>query len=203
MFPFILLAVILVLEVAFFIGFFFYTSRMSPLKFDLYCEKLVKHFAKRNKLLCLTRLNISNFERNRISVNHIIFGKKYIYLISDFKLNGFVYGGKDDKSWIYYNRHEKKNKYIVNLNELANQNIKEVSALLGVNSDPFKSICLISNNCDFNLKNQDKQTNHVVHFMGLCRKIRKLEKSNIDSLDKEQIYEEYTKIKETNDQYFE
>lgn len=197
---FILLAVLLVATIIFFVVAALYLNNISKLKYDFYCEKLVKRIAKRRKLLSSTRLNIANFDSNKINVNHIIFGKKYIYLISDFKFNGFVYGDASDKSWIYYNRREKKNKYIVNLNELANENIDEISALLGINRDPFISICLISNNCDFKLKNQDLKANHLVHYFGLRRKIRKLEKSDIDSLDENQIYEEYNTIEEANKQ---
>lgn len=197
---FILLAVLLVAAIIFFIAVAVFLSHISVSKFDFYCEKLVKRIAKKSNLLSLTNLNITNFDSNNIRINHVIFGKKYIYLISDFKLNGFVHGDVNDKSWIYYNRKEKKHKYIVNLNELADENINQMSSLLGINSDPFSSICLISNNCDFRIKNQNLKTNHMVHYLSLGRKIRKLEKSKIDSLDEKQIYEEYKTIEEASKQ---
>ena len=198
---FILLILLFLLELATFIGSLFYLSRISREKYDSLCEKIVKRFAKRNHLLSLTKLNLYDFEQNHINVDHILFGKKYIYLITDFKLDGFVYGDAYDKSWIYYNRHQKSNKYITNLNDLANQNIKDVAGLLGINSDPFVSVCLISSNCDFKLKNQEQQLNHFTHFFSLKKRIKQLETSPIDSLDKEQIYEEFKTIEEANKQY--
>ena len=192
------LVLLLILVVMFAIIFAIFLSKISPEKYSKFCAKKVRNLARKKSLLYLDDVNLVNFDKEHIYVDQIIFGKKYIYLVTDIKLNGFVSGDACDNSWIYYNRKEKKHKYIANLNELAKDNIKEVSTLLGVDSAPFVSICLISNNCDFKIKNQNRNESHIVHFLSLKRKIRHLEKSKINSLDEEQIYEEYKRVKETN-----
>ncbi len=200
MFLFIFLAVLLVIAIVFFITFPLLTVHMSNEQFASYCERKVNRIARRRNLLRITNLAISRFDSEKIYVDHIIFGKKYIYLITNIKLKGFVVGEENDKSWIHYNYSKKKARYISNLNELSNKNIQEFADILRINSDFFVSICLIPNNCDFKIKGSKKASNHIVHYFSLARKIRKFEHAKINALDKEQIYEQYTRIKETNEQ---
>lgn len=195
---FILLAILLVLAIIFFTVFPILTIKMSNEQYAKFCSRKVKRIAKRYSLPEISDLNILSYGGEKIYVNHVIFGKKYIYLITPIKLKGFVVGEENDESWIHYNYSKKHAKYISNLNELANKSISEFASILGVNKDPFKSIMLIPNNCDFKIKGNKNQLTNIVHYFSLKRKIKKLEKSNIDSLDQEQIYEHYKAIKETS-----
>lgn len=200
MIVFTILVVLLVITLTFFIAFPIITTRMSNETYKSLCDEKIRRIAKRNNLLQITNLNISKFDSERIYVDQIVFGKKYIYLISDVKLKGFVVGDENDKSWIHYNYFKKHAKYVANLNELAKENIDEFAGILGINKEPFISICLIPNNCDFKITGENKQSNRIVHFSSLNRKIRRFEKGKINSLDEEQIYEQYKIIEEANEQ---
>ena len=127
---FIALVVLLVVFVIAFILFLIWTRRMNLETFKSYCQKKVKRIAKRNDLLSIADLSISNYESEKLLINHVIFGKKYIYLISDFMLKGFVSGEANDNSWVYYNNIKKTTTevvtgssayvgiYMVNLNDV-------------------------------------------------------------------------------------
>ena len=93
--------------------------------FKSLCEKKVVRIARRNKFHIIKDLNIQTYRRETLGVNHVIFGKKYIYLITDFMLKGFVSGEVNDNSWVYYDKIQKKNRYLDNLSKISDKNIQD------------------------------------------------------------------------------
>ena len=197
---FIALAIILVLFIVAFILFLMMLRKMTPETFKRYCQNKVKRIARRNKYLAIENLNILNYEREKIGVDHVIFGKKYIYVITDFMLKGFVSGEVNDNSWVYFNKIKKKNEYLENLSYVSDKNIKEFAEILGINADPIVSICLVPNECDFTVKQLEYNKKMVVHYSSLNRKIKELESQDIGTLNKKQIYEQYQSIKAKNEE---
>ena len=173
---------------------------MTPETFKMLCQKKVKRIARRNKLLAVANLNILNYEREKIIVDHVIFGSKYIYIITDFMLKGFISGEVDDTSWIYFNKIEKKKHYIDNLKYVSEKNIQEIAEILGIKPDPIVSICLVPNECDFAVKQIEYNQKYVVHYSSLNRKIKELEGDHVGTLKEKQIYEQYNTIKAKNEE---
>ena len=195
---FYILAVILVLFIVAFILFLITLRKMTLETFKRLCEKKVGRFARRHKLLAIKHLNILNYQREKVDIDHVIFGKKYIYLISDYMVKGFIKGEINDNSWVYFNKIAKKPEYLPNFNRRSSKNNQEFAGILGINDDPIISICLVPNECDFAIKNLENSKQMVVHYSSLNRKIKEMEKQNIGSLNEEQIYEQYNAIKERN-----
>lgn len=195
---FIGLVILLVLFIIAFTLFLIWTRRMNLETFIKHCQKKIKRIAKRNDLLSVPDLSISNYDSEKMLVNHVIFGKKYIYLISDFMLKGFVSGEANDNSWVYYNNIKKTTHYLSNLHMLSDKNIRDFSGILGISSDPIVSICLIPNECDFKIKSSEDPKKIIVHYASLARKIKQFENQEIGSLDKAQIYEQYKTIENKN-----
>lgn len=195
---FIALAIVLVLFVVAFVLFLVVLRKMTPETFQKLCEKKVRRFAKHHKLLAIEKLNILNYSRKRIDINHVVFGRKYIYIITDLMLKGFVKGEVNDNSWVYFNKIEKKPEYIDNLGMDSDKNIQEFAGILGINDDPIVAITLVPNECDFSIKQLGNDRKLVVHYSSLARKIKECEKRPIGSLNKDQIYEQYNAIKERN-----
>ena len=94
------LLVTLVIFVTAFIAFLVSLRRMNSETFNKLCTSKIIRIAKRRGLLLIPEAHLSNFEREMLPVNHVLFGEKYIYLISDFLLKGFVSGEEKDNSWI-------------------------------------------------------------------------------------------------------
>ena len=195
---FYILLSILVLFVVAFALFLVFLRKMDSATFRKFCEKKVKRFAKRNKLLVIEDLHILNYQREKVGIDHVIFGKKYIYIITDILLRGFVKGETNDNSWVYFNTNTKKTHYISNLSNISEQNIREFAGILGINADPIIAINLVPNECDFSIKQLENENKMVVHYSSLLKRIKELEKKNIGSLNEDQIYEQYTAIKERN-----
>ena len=195
---FIALAIILVLFIVAFILFLIVLRKMDFATFNKLIQKKVRRFARRNKLLAVDDLNILNYQREKVGINHVIFGKKYIYVITDFLLKGFIRGETNDNSWVYYDKIKKNTSYLSNLNKISEQNIQEFSGILGINTDPIVSICVVPNECDFSIEHLENEKKMVVHYSSLNRKIKEMENQNIGSLNEEQIYEQFNTIKERN-----
>ena len=195
---FIALAIILVLFIVAFILFLIVLRKMDFATFNKLIQKKVRRFARRNKLLAIDDLNILNYQREKVGINHVIFGKKYIYVITDFLLKGFIRGETNDNSWVYYDKIKKNTSYLSNLNKISEQNIQEFSGILGINTDPIVSICVVPNECDFSIEHLENEKKMVVHYSSLNRKIKEMENQNIGSLNEEQIYEQFNTIKERN-----
>ena len=196
---FYLLATVLVLFVVAFVLFLVFLTKMDLKTFKKFCEKKVRRFAKRNKILAIEDLNILNYQREKVDIDHVIFGKKYIYVLTDFLVKGFVKGEINDNSWVHYNTTLKKYRYINNLNKFSEQNIQEFAGIFGINPDLIFSICVVPNECDFSIKSSENDKKTVVHYSSLTKRIKELESQNIDSLNQEQIYEQYKAIKERNE----
>ena len=184
---FAVLLIILIILLTTFICFFVWLRRMNAETFESLCEKKVKRIADRNAYQAITNLNISNYDREKLIVNHAIFGKKYIYLISDFFLRGFVSGDNKDNSWIYYDNLKKKHNYLSNLFSLSSKNMRDFAGILQISNDPIIAICLVPNEVDFKIGNAKDEKKFIVHYSSLGRLIRKLERRNIGELDQEQI----------------
>lgn len=197
---FIALAIVLFLFIVVFVAFFIFLRKMSFETFEKLCEKKVKRIAKRNKLLVIEQLHLLNYKREKLGIHHVIFGKKYIYLITDFLLKGFVSGEVNDNSWVYFNTVTKKNHYLSNLNKISEQNIQEFAGILGIKADPIVSICLVPNECDFNIENISSNQKMVVRYSSLSKKIKEFEKQSIGSLNEEQIYEQFRTIESKNNE---
>ena len=173
---------------------------MTAETFNKLCSKKVSRIAKRNQFLVVANLNISNYSREKLGINHVIFGSKYIYLVTDYMLKGFVSGEANDNSWVYYNTQKRKNQYVSNLNMISSKNIREFAGILGIKEDFIISISLIPNDCDFKINGLKQDHMLLVHFSSLNRCIKKLEQDNIDSLDKNQTYEQFKTIEKRNEE---
>ena len=198
MFVFILLAILLILFVTTFVMFLIFLRKLDEETFKKLCSKKVKGFAKRNNLLAIEKLNVLNYAREKLNIDQVIFGKKYIYIITDFLYKGFIKGELTDNSWVYYNTTKKKSEYSDNLSKVSDKNIQEFAGILGINTDPIVSICLVPNECDFAIRELGNDKKMVVHYSSLNRKIKELEERDIGSLNEKQIYEQYQAVKERN-----
>ena len=195
---FAILFVILVIFVTGFICFFVRIRKMNAETFQKLCEKKVLRIAKENNSYVVTDLHLSNYNRERINAHQVIFGKKYIYLISNFMLKGFVSGDEKDNSWIYYNNVNKKHNYLSNLHVLSEKNIRDFAGILQISPDSIISICLVPNEVDFKIEHSKNDKILIVHYSSLSSVIRKLESKQIGEFDKEQIVEKFRLLNSKN-----
>ena len=197
---FIALVIILVLFIFGFVCFLTYLRKMTNETYIKSCMKKCGRIAKRRKLYSILNLNLVNFEGEKLSVHHVIFGNKFIYLISDFMLKGFVSGEVNDNSWVYFNNITKQTHYLDNLDKVSGKNIEDFAGISGIPLDLITSICIVPNECDLTINGLQNKNRFIVHYNTLNRVIAELERRPIGSLKHEQIYEQYQTIKHQNEE---
>ena len=197
---FIALLIVLIVFVIGFIVFLTILRTMTSETFNKLCLNKVKRIAKRKKLYSILDLHLLNYDREKLNVNHVIFGKKYIYLISDLMLKGFVSGEVNDNSWVYFNNITKKTHYLDNLNKVSGKNIEDFAGISGIPLDLITSICIVPNECDLTINGLQNKNRFIVHYNTLNRVIAELERRPIGTLKHEQIYEQYQTIKHQNEE---
>lgn len=195
---FAILFVILVIFITLFICFFVRIRKMNAETFQKLCEKKVLRIAKQNNSYVVIDLHLSNYNRERINAHQVIFGKKYIYLISNFMLKGFVSGDEKDNSWIYYDNVNKKHNYLTNLYAHSEKNIRDFAGILQISPDSIVSICLVPNEVDFKIEHSENEKTLIVHYSALSTVIRRLESKQIGEFDKEQIVEKFRLLNSKN-----
>ena len=197
---FIILLIVLVFFVTAFISFFVQIRRMNAETFRRLCSKKVQRISKRHNFYYLNDVDLTNYESEKLTVNHVIFGRKFIYLISDFLLKGFISGEEKDNSWIYFDNVKKTTHYLRNLHAISDKNIRDFAEILQVSPEPIVSICLVPNICDFKVKSENSDKKLIVHSSSLSRIIRKYERRRIGELDIEQVIDEFNTIKAKNNE---
>ena len=171
---------------------------MDVKTFQKICERKVSRIAKRNESYVITSLSIANYKGEKINANHVIFGKKYIYLITDFMLKGFVSGDEKSNSWIYFDNVKKKNHYLTNLHAFSDKNIRDFAGILQISPDSIVSICLVPNEVDFKIEHSKSDKTLIVHTASLNRVIQRLENKPIGEFDKQQIVEKFQLLNSKN-----
>lgn len=200
MLKFVLLSVALVIAVVAFITYPIIIRKMVPTKFHDFCEAKIKRISLRRNCLAIPDLKIRNLESKPLKIDHVLFGKKYIYIISDFALLGDISGDENNNSWIYLNNVKKATEYLDNLKMLSKQNTKEFAEILGINEDAIVSVILIPNEATIYVKNVNESKNIIVHYSSFNRLIRRLERLKIGELNIEQIKQHYESLVNINGQ---
>ena len=197
---FAILLITLILFLTAFVVFFVRVRKMDFNTFRSLCGKKISRIAKRKNLLFLDDVNIANYDGEQLFVNHIIFGKKYIYLISDFLLKGFVEGDEKNNSWLYFDNNKRKHLYLDNLDMIADKNMRDFAGILQISPDPIVNICLVPNECDFRISDSSKANKTITHYSALNRVINSFESKDIGSLNPDQITDEFKLIKSKNEE---
>ena len=67
---------------------------------NIYGRKIY-HIALDNDYYLINNVKLASHDDKIASINHLLFGDKYIYLISDYYYRGEVSAKESDLSWIY------------------------------------------------------------------------------------------------------
>ena len=193
---FIILIVLLVLAVIFFITYPFIKVRIISENYSYFCNKKIKKIADKNNVNFLTDLKLENYNKEKLGIDSIIFGKKYIYIISNLYYDGEIKGDVKNNSWMFIKRGEKSAHYIDNLTDNLSEKTRGFCEKINANPELIVSIGLLNNECFFNIEEPNSANTFIVRYSSLKKLIRQLEERDIKSLDENLLETEYQKLKE-------
>lgn len=193
---FIALAILLLLVILFIV--FYPKIKNAKLKKDyvsIYGKKIYQ-YALHNDLYLINELELKGNDDQKLRIDHLLFGTKYIYLITDYYLPGTVEAKVNDRSFIYTSLDKNPKKvYIDNLFLSADVLTKKVASNLGLNPNLFIPISIVDNDSDFGNLKLNVGDNYIVHFSNINKILNSLEARNVPPLNDNQL--RYT-VKDVN-----
>lgn len=194
------LIILLVLAIVFFVTYPIIKRKIVAKKYNDFCSRKIKAIASKNGLKYLTNLKLSFFNQNELGIDHILFGKKYFYILSNYYYDGYIKGTAKDNSWIYTKRRSNETEYIDNISEQLSEKTGVFSSKITANPELIVPIAILNNECEIRVSGINKNNTFVVHYSSLKKLIKNLESRNIENLDLKQIKNKYEILREENEQ---
>ncbi|MDY0345268.1 MAG: NERD domain-containing protein [Bacilli bacterium] len=136
-------------------------------------------------------------KRETKTINHILFGSKWIYVIMDCYYPGAISAKENDPSWIYY-ASKKKKRYIDNPLKVNAENVHQLSMITDINKNMLISIVVINDDCHLEAFEGTSKTNFLVRKSHLRRLIKALEQRDVVSIDEKALAKAVTEIHALN-----
>lgn len=195
----IVLIILLILAVIFFITYPILRGKIIAKKYDAFCAKKIKTISSKNNYKFLTDLSLSSFNNLELGIDHIIFGKKYIYILTNYFFNGDIKGTSDNNSWILTKRHNEGTEYIDNISMQLSEKRGVFSSKIAANPELIIPVAIINNECEIKVNGINNNSTFVVHYSSLKKLIKKLEARDVANLDEDQVENQYQNIKNENE----
>ena len=186
---FIALAVLLLLVILLLI---FYPSIYRKILSNRYINvygKRIYRIALDNDFYLINQVKLASRSTKSININHLLFGDKYIYLISDYYYRGEILAKENDNSWIFRPRNKKeKSCYIDNPLLISQELVKETSRLTGIDASLFIAITLINNDAIIKGFESKNKSNFLVHLSKVSKLVETIESRDVSPLKEKQLY---------------
>jgi hypothetical protein len=130
-------------------------------------------------------------------VNHIIFAKKFIYLVFDYYYDGGLEGLENDDLWIFYPYH-KEPMTVSNPIKAANRRLNCMARISDADLSSFKGIVLVNNSCKIAAEIKDPNVSFASEKT-LRKVIRDFEAVNIKDLDQVKLLDAARQLNSMNE----
>ena len=185
---FISLAVLLVLVILFIIFYPRIIRRRYKKNYVSIYGKKIYRYALHNDLYLINELELKCNDDQHITIDHLLFGNKYIYVILDYYLPGLIEAKINDQSFLYTSMEKNAQKVYIDNLLLRNENItKKLAFNLGLNPSLFVSLSLVDNDSEFKELKIDKKDNYMIHIANFKKLLDKLEARNVPPLNDDQL----------------
>lgn len=170
--------------------FLFYKKQVYKKAYKKFYFKKIYKYVLDTDYLLINNFNYKLGYKDGFSIDHLLFGKKYIYLIFDEYYLGFINGKINDNSWIYYPLNNKSKIIHNKINDIKKE-VNNFIELTNLDNNLFKTIILFNNDCilqidKYNNKELNKDT-YLVNLSYVIKLIKNLENSNINDINQEQV----------------
>ena len=189
---FVILVILLGFAIAFTIAFPYIYRYYYFHNYHKIFAKKIEHFCKKNNFENLGILKIKSIHNELISIDHLVFGNKNIYLIEDFYCNCDVYGKQIDNSLLIRNDKNKQSFYVENPFHSAEQKISNLSQVLSIDKNLFIPVVIYNPSCNF--INLSKASN-MCCYTRIKKIILNFESIDEEPLNRDQVVSTINEIK--------
>lgn len=177
----IILGSIIAITLIFLVLFFLIRKKLIRDNFKKYSAKLVYNIALDNDFYLINDLLLPLNDEEHMHIDHLLFGEKYIYLISSRKYSYQVKGGEYDNSWVYLN-NKKIPEFIDNPVLMNKKRIEKLSMITNIKLDYIIGIVLTNDEAYFDNKISD-ESNLFVPYSKLRKTIKKFETKPVKKIN--------------------
>lgn len=149
--------------------------------------KKIRKIADIKDYYLINNLTIKNNSQILCTIDHILFGEKYIYVIKDRYYKGALSGVKEDNYWIFFS-NEGKRKEITNPIKNNENRCNILSKSTQIDRSFFISIVIINNDCVLKNGNSlNADDSFIVSKSKLEKLIKNIESRDIKKMDQKQL----------------
>lgn len=170
------------LLVAFFA--FLIVRSLEKKNFRQLCGRRVYRVAMDFDYFLVNEFSFPTDDNNFLIIDHLLFGNRYIYCITDYYYKGVLSGEFDDASWIFYPKGKLSKKEIIKNPMLLNRKrIEKFALFTGLDPSLLISIVLVNNDCYIDDIEQVGKNEYIRNFKELSRLIDAIEKRPVERMD--------------------
>lgn len=163
--------------------------------------KVIDKLVVNNDYLLINNFIIKNYN---IHINHIIFAKKYIYLIKDSYFEGAIEGKLKDNKWVYYQYKKHDISTVFNPFIELNDNLESLLKLTKLDKNLFYLINLINDDALISFESTKKDINkRIISKSNLIKFINELElSSDVKDINQDELLRAVNDIAHINERDF-
>jgi len=186
---FVVLAVVLVIVVFYTIFHKRILDSYIKNNFVRYYGRKIYKLARDNDYYLINQISLENHDNTTVDVNHLLFGNKYLYVISDYYLKGSLKAKEIDNSWIFkpFDKEEKTH-YVDNPILKAKALTNELANVTSLDDSLFISIVVLNQDCEIEEYEHTENNPFLVRINQLGKLISTLENRNVSPLEEQQVY---------------
>ncbi|MFA5485768.1 MAG: hypothetical protein WC275_01585 [Bacilli bacterium] len=185
---YVLLALALISFICLLVVFFLYLRKKLLQRFALlrYFYPIIRKTAVYYDFYLINQLEISVGLNDSIFIDHLIFGDKYIYLVSDFVFKGTLSGKSQDSKWIL--RTKKGEEIMIDSPVYKNRElVQRLSLRTALDQTTFIAVTLVSKDTKITDLEVNDPQNYIIDTRDFMKLILKIESRNIRPLNSEEL----------------
>ena len=150
--------------------------------FNNYCYKLVYKVALYRDFYLVNNFVIRIDQTKTITVDHVLFGDKFIYVIMDQYYDGDLQGNGSDQDLILYS-HKGGKSYVENPYYSGSKLLSRFSTATGISTDLMIGVHIVNNSCRMSINTKSKQFYMVKrkHFKKLVKMVESRDVGNMNA----------------------
>ena len=192
---FIIVIPVIVLIVGLIFLFVFLSKRHYKKTFKEHYYKTINNIVMYNDFLLINEFPLSKKNGNKLLIDHIICGNKYIYVVLDYFYNGDIKGNASDESLVLYRKGDKK-EYVDNPLKISEKVIYKLSVITGIDISALKGIVLVNDSCILHVKNPSKMFT-IINKKEIKKYIKEQEKDpSVGNFNEDQLQNAAKVLKE-------
>lgn len=167
-------------------------------RFRNYMGKKVYRLARDFDYCLLQNVTIEIGKDQTIRFDHILFGNKYIYCITDKLWDGAVLGSARDATWIYYYPKSDKRQSIKNPIRVNQTRLEKLALRTGIDANMMINIVVVNDDCMYFCVGLRSDTSYIISSSKFAKLIQDLESRELPPFEEKAIEKVVEEINQLN-----